>query len=346
MKIALCGDLHIGASKHSPIIQEHQNKFFEFFFQYLNNNEITTVLQLGDFFDQRKDIHYTAIKHAREHFLDKIHEYEIDLTIIAGNHDTVYKNSNHVNSVDLLCRDYGVVIDQVPVNIPFEDCSIDFYPWINQGNLTQSIEFAKNAIGKYAIGHFEFADFPMYPGIMATHGMDHKSFSKYDRVFTGHYHTVSTKDNILYTGTPYELTWGDWNDPKGFWILDTETGSTEYIRNPNTLFEKILYTDDIKYDFSSATNKYVKIVVIEKADTKKFDAFVHNVELAKPHDLKIIEHSVKDEVDTAVTLTEVASTQTMISNVIDTIETTLDKGTLKNMFLELYSDAVQLTKTL
>ena len=46
-------------------------------------------------------------------FFDKLQEHKMEVFMLAGNHDTYFKNTNDVNSVDLLLKEYNniVVID-------------------------------------------------------------------------------------------------------------------------------------------------------------------------------------------------------------------------------------------
>jgi DNA repair exonuclease SbcCD nuclease subunit len=348
MKIAILGDTHFGASKSSDRIHDHFEKFYEFFFDQLHKKNITHLIQEGDLFDIRREVQFNTIYRSNKYFFDKLDAYSIQMFVIAGNHDVLHKNTNRINSINSLLGDKVniQVIDMVPQAIPFGDVTIDMYPWINQENLPESLSFANQSNSKYAIGHFEFVNFPMHPGTMAETGMNHKDFSRYETVFSGHYHTISQKDNILYTGTPCELTWSDCGDPKGFWILDTETGEYEHIKNPFTLFEKITYIEGMVYDFAQVKDKYIKIVVADKKDQKKFDKFVDNVNHNQPYDVKIIEAVINEAVHTAVDMTALASTHNMIADVVDNIDTALDKSRLKHTVLDLYAEALALTKTL
>ena len=346
MKIALLGDTHFGASRSSPIIHSYFSKFYKFFFDYLQENDIKNVVQLGDLYDQRKDVHFSTIKWAEENFFSPIDRLGIELCAIAGNHDVLFNNTNRINSVSLLCPSSTTVVDLVPETISFAGVNIDFYPWINEGNIKESMEFLKYSKSTYAVGHFQFTGFPMHPGTLAESGMDHKLFSKYKEVFSGHFHTVSNQTNTLYTGTPAELNWSDCNDSKGFWVLDIETGDKEYVRNPFTLFEKISYVEDMIYDFTQVKEKYVKIVVVSKTSQKKFDNFLINVNHNQPHDVKIIESSFVETVADAVNIASVVSTQDMISSVLDTLDIQLDKAKLKHYVLDLYAEAEQLSKSL
>ena len=321
-------------------------KFYKFFFNYLESNNIKNIIQLGDLYDVRKHVLFSTVKWVNENFFYPIEIQNISLCVIAGNHDVAYKNSNYINSVSLLCPDNTMVIDIKPETIEIAGVHFDMYPWINEENLAASLKLAKESASRFAIGHFEFKGFPMNPGTMAESGMSHTVFVNYDQVFSGHFHTISQRDNVQFTGTPCELNFSDCNDPKGFWILDTDTGEKEFIRNPYTLFEKISYVEDMKYDFSRVKEKYVKIVIVDKKSQKKFDLFVDNVNMNKPHDVKIIESSISATVDSAVSVTDLVSTDKMISSVIENLELELDKVKLKNSVFELYAEAMAINNSL
>ena len=66
-------------------------------------------------------------------------------------------------------------------------------------------------------------------GFMATrghfmeHGMDSNVFDKFERVYSGHYHMRSNKENVFYLGNPYEMYWNDVNDRnRGFHLFDIQ----------------------------------------------------------------------------------------------------------------------------
>jgi len=346
MKVALLGDSHFGHSKSSDIFHNYFAKFFEFFFNTLEEQGISVIIQTGDMFDYRREVHFNTIYRSREYFFSKLDGRQ--LIVISGNHDCVFKNTNRINSVRLLVDDIATVVDMVPTTLQFGDECIDFYPWINPENLEESVAYAKKSKSRYAVGHFEFEQFPLHPGTIADHGMSHKLFSNYEQVISGHYHTQSQRDNIHYIGTPYELTWVDCNDPKGFWILDTETGVKEFYRNPHSLFKKVEYTDGMKFDFSEITGKYTRIIVGEKESQKKFDEFVHQANMSNPLDLKIIEASVADAVSEALNTTvTMVSTQCVIEAVIESLDVpNLDKSILKQKVMAKYSEALSISNQL
>lgn len=346
MKIVILGDTHFGASASSDIMHDYFEKSYDFFFDYLKKHKIKTIIQEGDLFDIRKFVHFNTLHRSGAYFFDKLEQHKINMITNAGNHDVLFKNTNLINSVRLLATKSMTVVDMYPETVLLGSKAFDIYPWINIENVAACMAFLEKSKSEYAVGHFEFANFPMYAGTMATSGMNHKLFLKYTKVFSGHYHTISETDNVLYTGTPCELNWGDCGDLKGFWVLNTETDVLEHVRNPYTIFEKISYVEDMSYDFTQVCQKYVKIVVVDKRDQKKFDSFVINVNANAPHDVKIIEHSVVQSVNESVKDTELVSTQSMLLGVVENLDTNLDKEKLKNFVLEMYTEAMQLTNSL
>jgi len=196
-------------------------------------------------------------------------------------------------------------------------------------------------------GHLELNGFEMMRGVKNSHGMDHKTFSRFEMVLTGHYHVASYQDNIWYLGSQLEFFWSDAHDPKYFHIIDTETREIEKILNPYTLFHKVLYNDSEmdynNYNVSDLDGKFVKVVVINKTDSFVFDRFIDRIQNQDIHELKIAEtfeefsgESVNDE------SVSVEDTTQMLDSYIDAVDTDLDKDTLKGLMRGLFVEAQSL----
>jgi hypothetical protein len=196
------------------------------------------------------------------------------------------------------------------------------------------------------MGHLEISGFSMYRGVESHDGLSKESFSKFDMVFSGHYHHKSDDGHVFYLGNPYELTWQDYNDPRGFHIFDLGTRNLEFIRNPNSLFERFEY-DDTSFDpdgidCSFASDKYVKIIVANKSDLYKFDKFITRVYKSNPLDVKIVEdfsEFTEGQVDDTIDLEDTSS---VVENYIDSLETEVDKEKIKNFMKVLYTEAVNI----
>src|ERR1700692_639569 len=107
MKIALITDQHWGARADSIAMISYFKKFYdEIFFPYLKEHEITYVIDCGDSVDRRKYINFLTLQYVKEFFYDRLENMDIKLDMIVGNHSTYYKNSNDINSCNLLFSRY------------------------------------------------------------------------------------------------------------------------------------------------------------------------------------------------------------------------------------------------
>jgi len=102
-------------------------------------------------------------------------------------------------------------------------------------------------------GHFEINGFYMSKVKSCTKGVDSKSIlEKAPLVMSGHFHIRETrvyKDGrrIVYTGSPYELNWGDYGTAsRGFYILDVETSQEEFVENTESPKHKRIRLSEIK----------------------------------------------------------------------------------------------------
>ena len=146
MKIATINDTHFGARSDSLQFDNFFRRFYdEFFFPTLVEREIKTIMHLGDVFDRRKYINYNTLKSCKEYFFDKAASLDIDIHMIPGNHDTYFKNTNDVNSPELLLREYdNVKIYSSITELEFDSRKILFVPWICNENYEESMDKIKN----------------------------------------------------------------------------------------------------------------------------------------------------------------------------------------------------------
>ena len=352
MKVAIITDQHFGARNDSIAFLDFYEKFYEnTFFPTIDSAGITTVLVLGDTFDRRKYVNFYALDRAKKMFFDKLAERNITVHMLAGNHDTYYKNTNEVNSPDLLLREYdNITVIDTPqtIHLKYEDTSYDvcMMPWICPENYANSMAEIKNTSAEICMGHFEISGFAMYRGMESHEGLDPTLFQKFDLAFSGHYHHRSTKGNITYLGNPYELTWQDYNDPRGFHIFDLSDRSLQFVENPYTMFERFEY-DDTGFDpdgidTSFAESKYVKVVVVNKTDLYKFDKFMARVYNNNPYEVKIIEDFSEFNEGAVSSEIDLEDTMDVLNNYIDSIQTDSDKEKIKTYLKSLYTEAVNM----
>lgn len=347
MRIAILNDTHCGARNSSDVFMQYQEKFYkDIFFPYLLENNISTILHLGDYYEHRKYVNFKALEHNRKIFLEKLREYNIIMDIIPGNHDVFYKNTNELCSLKELMGHYTDVvhIHMKPTIIEYDSLNVAVIPWINAENYNDTMSYISTCNAPVVAGHFEFSGFEMYKGIPNPHGMDTKDFDRFELVMSGHFHTRSSRGNVHYLGSQMEFTWGDCDDAKYFHVYDTETRTLTPVRNPHTLHTKVVYNDEEidynGYDVSALDNQFVKVIVEKKQDFFGFDRFIDRIQQRAIHELKIAE-SFEEFLGDNVNDDEIQldDTQVLLDSYVEAVETEADKEKLKTLLRGLYVEA-------
>ena len=346
-KIALITDTHIGVRNDSPIFQENFRKGAKFFFDYLDKREIMHCIHLGDVYDRRKYINFVSAKLCREAFLNELQDRRISTYLLLGNHDVYFKDTNSVNAFDELIRNrypYTGLITS-PYEVNHDGCKMLLLPWMTADNYDECMEAIKKTEATVLFGHLELVGFEMHKGQVAEHGLDKNIFSKFDRVFSGHYHHRSGRDNIVYLGAFGFYTWSDYDDYRGFAIFDTETLEVEYIRNPYCPFKVVNYDEANPItEFDEYQDCYVKVYIKNRENLYTFDQFMEKMYDSKPADISIIEEDlVSVTTDDALDGTE--DTPTILSNYIDGLTLQVDSDILKKYMIGIYQEAISLEHT-
>ena len=346
MKIAIITDQHFGARKNSKLFHDYFLKFYnDVFFPTLEAEGITTIVDMGDTFDSRKGIDFAALSWAKNNYYNKLKDYTIHT--IVGNHTAYYKNTNEVNSIDLLLREYkNVKIYSEPTEIKLDKLGVLLLPWICKENEEKTFKAIKKSKSKVAMGHLELNGFQVNQQIVMDHGTDRGPFDKFERVFSGHYHTKSDNGKVFYLGNPYEIYWTDLEDVRGFNIFDTETLEHVPVLNPYRMYYKIFYedTNHQTFDTREYADKIVKVIVRKKTNTKKFEKFIDKLYQSNVAELKVVENfdfgGWYDKDDS--TAYESEDTMSILNRYIEEEEMTLDKSVLKKMLNEIYQEACEM----
>ena len=342
MKIAIITDTHYGARKGSTHLHNYFQLFYDnIFFPTLERENIDTIIHMGDVFDSRKSIDYQSLEWSKEVVFEPLRKYKV--YAITGNHDCYYKNTNHVNSPELLLNDYSNISTfSKATEINIGGLDILLLPWINSENYDESLEAIQNSKSKIAMGHLEINGFKATRGHMMEDGMDTDVFSKFNSVYSGHFHTRSTDGKIYYLGNPYEMYWNDVNDTRGFHIFDTDTLIHTTVNNPYKLFYNVYYEDTPYQTFDSTPyeNKIVKVIVRKKTNPKQFQKFIDKLYATGIQDLKIIENFELIEGED-FEMDEDENTLSLLNRYIDESEFDLDKNIIKGIFQDLYRQACE-----
>ena len=350
MKIAIITDQHFGCRKNSKLFHDYFLKFYnDVFFPALEEEGIDTVIDMGDTFDSRKGIDFAALTWAKENYFDRLKKMGIHVHTVVGNHTAYYKNTNNINAVDLLLREYdNVTVYSEPTEIKLNNLGVLIVPWINAENEKETLKSLKGSKSSCVMGHLELQGYKVNEYVIMDHGFDDAPFKKFDKVYSGHFHTRSNQDTVYYLGNPYEIYWNDHADTRGFHLFDTETLEHTPINNPYRLFYKIYYDDTPHQTFDAREyeDKIVKVIVRKKSDLTQFEKFIDKLYSVNVAELKIVENfdfgGWYDKDDSASAY-ESEDTLSILNNYIEEAEISLDKSIIRKMVDEIYQEACEIT---
>ena len=345
MKVAIITDQHFGARKNSKHFHDYFLRFYnDVFFPTIEKAGITTIVDMGDTFDSRKGIDFSSLSWAKNNYYDRLADMGCTIHTIVGNHTAYYKNTNDLNAVDLLLREYdNVKVYSEATEIKLGDLGVLLIPWINNENEGHTLQAIKKSKSPMAMGHLECKGFRIHRGYVMETGTDVQVFDKFEKVYSGHYHTRSDNEKLYYLGNPYEMFWNDLGDTRGFHIFDTETLEHTPIDNPYRMFYTIYYEDhDYQtFDTREYENKIVKVIVRQKTSPKKFEKFIDKLYNSNVHELKVVENFQLQENEDFEAF-ESEDTLSILNRYVEEAEINLEKSRIQEMIQNVYQEACEL----
>lgn len=349
MKVAVIADTHWGVRNDSTNFMDMSKNFLDnVFFPELEKHGIKTIVHLGDLVDRRKFVNIQTANRLRKDFLEPIKQRDLDLYVILGNHDVYYKNTNAVNAVQELC-DETVKFYLEATEVTLHGVEVLFVPWICAENKQHSMETIAKSRSTICMGHLELQGFEMFRGSICSHGEDRTVFDKFHTVLSGHFHHRSTDGHIVYVGSHGQFTWSDYDDPRGFHLLDLETKELTFVENPYIMFTKSWYDDSattieelLDYDFAKHKNTYVKLVVKNKTNPFWFDKFCEQIEKVGVLNLQVVDdHLNLNLEDDSDIVNEAESTLSIFMKHIGQVSSpNLNKEKLEKVIVDLYNQAL------
>lgn len=209
-KFILISDTHLGLKSGSPLWHDITLRLFQEIADTCARRNIDTIIHLGDFFHNRKNLYMKTLSVAID-IADMLEN--VNLWIIAGNHDIFYKSEIDPTSLDIFRKYENIKI--IKETTTFDN--ITLVPWQR--------DFPKE--GDILFGHFEIGGFPINQSYIMPEKNRLKldDFKGWNHVYSGHFHMPSDKGNIKYIGSPYQMSFGDKGD-RGFYIF--EDGNLEF----------------------------------------------------------------------------------------------------------------------
>ena len=347
-KILFLTDTHIGCRNSHSIIEEHILKFHTYILEYIKQNKIKEVFHLGDMVDDRKNMNIKTWNRFKTSFFDHLRDMGVELTVLCGNHDTYFRSHNEVNALDTLFnkQEYpNVTVINKPTEVIIGKTNFLLMPWMHNSHFEEYKTVIEESKADVLCAHLEMHGFIMHSGVISTDGMETATFEHFDNVFTGHYHSKSSKGNIHYLGTAYDTSWADIFDKKYFHIFDSKAGLLTPVEYDDRLFTRLVY-NDTKYKLEVPTNlsgKFVKLIVRGKTDILGFETLLNEINKQEPFELSIVDETLLiGDTDFEADEQSMADISSVITDSIEGLQDTesVDKAKLKVLMQELYRDAI------
>lgn len=348
-KIVLLGDTHFGI-RSGAAAERMGNRFelfYNFMFEYMKDNNLNRIIQFGDLFDRRKSIDFTSLGRAKEFFFEPIRQNNFQFETFIGNHDIPFKNTLKYNSPSLVLGEYPeFILYDKPTSVELAPgVTAAVIPWICDSNMTECMKFIENSTDTFCFGHFEIQGFEFSPGSECEHGILRTLFWKFHHVYSGHFHHISTQDNITFIGSPCQLTWQDYADPRGFFVLDTDTLQVEFIANPFENFHKVIYNEKQtsqeeieEFDYSPFKDTSVKVYVRSAENALMYETFIGNMEAAGAL-IKVVEDPIeaKESEDDEEVTSESDSVEETFRKAAESYSDSADPAAVTALLMKLYN---------
>jgi DNA repair exonuclease SbcCD nuclease subunit len=325
IKRLLMTDTHLGIYSDSDVWLNIVSDMFKYVADFALKSNIKEVVHLGDFFHNRKSVNTKTIDiaHNIAQSLDKLKVY-----MIVGNHDCYFKNTLEPTSLRIFEKYEHIKIVGKPMEI---DDDVILVPWATPIPKTKC---------KFCLGHFAINGFHMNDNYVCKEGMETSDFSKFNVVLSGHFHTPSRINNIIYLGSPYAQTFHDAGGERGFYVFNEDEIIDYHIYNGAPKFIK--YNTSVKLDEKNITGNVVKIIFDKDYGTNKNQDIIDNVIKHKPLSFTIdfTKVSITEE-DGKSQEIQMENKKDIINNYIDmkTLPENINKPTLKGMFEKIMKEA-------
>jgi DNA repair exonuclease SbcCD nuclease subunit len=315
MRILIFSDIHIHPHKKSVERLDDCIKALDWVFESAEENNIKDIVFLGDLFHDRQKIDVLTYQKTFEVFEKYLLKNKFKLYLLLGNHDLWHNQKWDVSSVNPLRNLPGVsVINEPCVRFISEDYLFGFLPYTHDpiSDLKKIEKQWKSECKEKEInppkmlgGHIavDGALWNVKYGTTAEVAIEHDGdmvkvgpniFSKWDRVFLGHYHAEQKlAENIEYVGSPLQLSFGEAFQNKHIIIYDIENNQCKYLKNDFSPKHYIINEDEI--DEYELEGNFIRLEVSDISSSSMADVRKNLVENKKVATMEIKQSHKKEE---------------------------------------------------
>ena len=335
MKYLLFTDLHMGVHNNSSVWLDASLMLAKEIVDVCFKNNITKVIFLGDFFNDRRSLNTKTISYAHE-FISILKDLEV--YIVIGNHDVYYRNTTDVHSMKMFNEFEHVTIVNDLLQVSDK---ITLVSW--------AADWSK-ATTPVIMGHFEINGCLMdNRTIFENSEFDVASFKNYEMVLSGHFHTPSVNRNVIYIGSAMPFTFSDVDSKRGYCIFDEDTYQLIHWEFKECPKYVIQYSNQPIVKERIAGN-VVKLVYVEELSSLQNEKLVADIQLHEPLFLHVDFKNIKTIDDEGQALHLNSNESIHLKSNLDIIDSYIDSVTtpkyinddmLKAIIKQLHDDTVQ-----
>lgn len=210
-------DLHFGRSGNSPVANQDNLDFIDWFIDEAKTWGAETCIMMGDWHDNRHSLHVSTMHYSLTG-MQKLNDAFEKVIWLPGNHDLLYRNKRDVSSVEFARHLPNITIIREPTSIG----GVSVLPWL----VSDERKMVKKMNNRYVFGHLELnGGFMMNAKVPMPDHADGLSLDDFkngpDYVFSGHFHFRQAKGNVVYTGNPFPFNFADADDTdRGMMFLE------------------------------------------------------------------------------------------------------------------------------
>jgi len=209
------------------------------------------------------------------------HLQDFEIYILVGNHDCYYNSNIDVNSLKFLEKFKNIHLIEKMSKIKIGNKDITMVPWV-----VDNVEFIRDfhkMTCDVCMGHFNILGFHFNKYKQSDDGIQVKLFGNCKKVFSGHFHIRNSQSfqntEIIYVGSPYQLTRNDIDEKRGFTLLDLDTLDYEFIDNNVSLkYIKIKYPEKFTKNQIAGNIIDVHVDYDETYNEDKVNKYINKIE--------------------------------------------------------------------
>lgn len=214
-------DLHLSEDSAETVFQ----KVLPSILNAAANSPDREIAFLGDWWHVRYKVP-VALQNKVAEWLRELRRAGVTLILLPGNHDQI--NGAGENALE-------VFADLPHVTVVTEPAWNQYGLWIpyrkDRADVERALGITPPAAPARAVlwMHHGIRGAQISRAVLDSEGLDPVAFDRWGMVLCGHYHRRQVLRNIIYVGSPYQVTAAEAGDQKGYGVWDRTTGEFLWI---------------------------------------------------------------------------------------------------------------------